>query len=136
MSLDIGSKTIGLAISDESQTIASPLEIINRVGFAKDMVKLQALLDKHQIVGLVVGLPLLDDGQEGVQCEKIRKVMKRIDDVLGLPFVFWDESHSSSAAEAAMLAADMSREKRGKAIDKLAAAYFLQGYLESVIIKR
>lgn len=130
MGLDLGAKTIGLAVSDTLFKIATPLETIRRRKFAQDAEKLLELETAHQIGALVVGLPLNMDGSEGPRAQAarafVRNLLQRGDRVV----VFWDERLSTAAVERTLLAADASRAKRAKVIDKMAAAYILQGYLD------
>ncbi|MGD9649936.1 MAG: Holliday junction resolvase RuvX [Dongiaceae bacterium] len=131
LGLDIGTKTIGIAVSDSRGKLASPVTTIHRQKLAKDIEALEKLIAEYKAEGLVLGLPLNMDGSEGPRCQSVRQFAKNIEPRIALPMVFWDERLSTSAVEREMIAADVSRAKRDKAIDKLAAAYILQGYLDA-----
>jgi putative Holliday junction resolvase len=130
--LDIGSKTIGIAVSDSALKVASPLTVLPRVKFAADMAKLQALLAERGIGGLVVGLPIGLDGREGPRSQSVRQFAANLLAVIDLPLAFWDERFSTLGAERPMKEAEMSHRRRGELIDKLAAAYILQGALDRI----
>ncbi len=132
LGLDMGSKTIGIAMSDSMQMIASPMKTINRKGkFAADLAELKAIIDEHNIGGLVVGYPINMDGSEGPRCQSTRQFVKNIQKQINIAIDLWDERMSSMAVERTMLEADISRQKRAKNIDKLAATYILQGFLDN-----
>ncbi len=131
LGLDLGTKTIGLALSDVGYMIASPLKTIARRKFSQDMAELSDIIQKHNVGALVLGLPVQMDGSEGPRAQATRsfaaEVLKRID----LPIAFWDERLSSSAVERMLTdEADLSRKRRAEVVDKAAAAYILQGALE------
>ena len=133
LGLDLGTKTIGMALSDVGYMIASPLSTIPRGKFAADMVALTAVLDKHNVGALVIGLPVQMDGLEGPRAQSARsfamEVMKRRD----LPIAFWDERLSTAAVQRMLTdEADMTRRRRAEVVDKAAAAYILQGALEGM----
>ncbi len=130
LGLDVGSKTIGLALSDTRRQIASPLETIRRRKLQQDLATLRALLQAHDIQALVIGLPVNMDGSEGPRAQSTRAFVRNIAPHFALPMVFWDERLSTLAAERVMLAADMSRKRRGALIDQMAATYILQGALD------
>jgi len=133
MGLDVGKKTVGLALSDTSLTVASPLETIRRTKFAKDAERLKELADMHGVGGLVIGLPVNMDGSEGPRCQGVRQFARNLDSRLPLPMAFWDERLSTAAVERMLIGeADASRKRRGELVDKLAAAYILQGMLDAV----
>lgn len=132
LGLDVGSKTIGLALSDRGWRIATPLETLKRTKFRKDLRALKALVTEHQIVGLVIGWPLNMNGSEGPRCQSTRSFAENIQEDLPLPICFWDERLSTVASERALLEADMSRKRREEVIDKMAASYILQGVLDSL----
>lgn len=133
LGLDLGTKTIGLALSDITYIVASPLVTIARRKFAQDAAELEALIAKHNVGALVLGLPVEMDGTEGTRAQSTRsfaaELLKRRD----LPLVFWDERLSTAAVERMLTAeADLSRKRRGEVVDKTAAAYILQGALEAM----
>lgn len=130
LSLDVGSKTIGLAIGDSALTIASPLETIRRKTFEQDYARLAEIIAEREVGGLVIGLPINMDGSEGKRCVETRKLAGDLLARADLPTIFWDERLSTAAVERAMIDADLSRGKRAKVVDKLAAAYILQGALD------
>lgn len=133
LGIDLGSKTIGLALSDSLRTIATPYETIRRGKFSKDVLQLKAMCYEHEIGGLVIGYPLNMDGSEGPRCQSTRAFIKNIEPHLGLPCVFWDERMSTSVVERMMTQeADMSRARRAELVDKLAASYILQGALDRI----
>ncbi|RAU23123.1 Holliday junction resolvase RuvX [Paramagnetospirillum kuznetsovii] len=131
MGLDLGTKTIGLALSDVSRTIATPFETIRRAKFTKDATDLLALVDKHGIGGLVLGLPVEMDGVEGARCQSARAFAANLMKLRDLPIAFWDERLSTAAVTRTLLEADSSRARRAEVVDKMAAAYILQGLLDS-----
>lgn len=131
LGLDIGSKTIGLATSDLLGMIATPLETIRRSKFSKDIEALRHIVSEHNIQGFVLGLPVNMDGTEGSRCQSIRSFARNLGEHFDYPIHFWDERLSTAAVERTMLEADISRQKRAENVDKLAAAYILQGYLDA-----
>lgn len=130
LGLDVGSKTIGLALSDSNRTVATPLETIRRTKFTKDAEHLFSLIDEHRIGALVIGLPVNMNGTEGPRCQSVRQFAANLLKLRNIPIVFWDERWSTAAAERALLEADASRRKRADVIDKVAASYILQGALD------
>lgn len=130
MGLDLGTKTIGLALSDVGCTIASPLATIRRTKFQQDAAALLAHADKHGVAGLVLGLPINMDGTEGPRAQATRAFARNLAGLTALRIAFWDERLSTAAAERMLIAADRSRAKRAELIDKIAAAYILQGALD------
>ena len=132
LGLDVGRKTIGLALSDVTLTIASPLETIRRKRFGDDAERLGRLIGEYGVGALVIGLPINMDGSEGRRCQSVRafaaNLMARID----IDTCFWDERLSTRAAERMLIDADVSRQRRGELIDKAAAAYILQGALDFI----
>ena len=128
--LDLGTKTIGLALSDPGRHIASPLETIRRVKFTPDAARLRLLCETHRIGGLVVGLPLNMDGSEGPRAQSTRAFVRNLSVILPLPHVFFDERLSTAVVTRALIEADASRARRSQLVDKLAAAYILQGCLD------
>lgn len=131
LGVDLGTKTIGLALSDTSRTVASPLETIRRVKFSIDVERFFALMDEHGIAGIVLGLPMNMDGTSGPRVQATRafasEVLKRRD----LSLTYWDERLSTAAVTRMMIDADMTRARRAELVDKLAATYILQGYLDA-----
>jgi len=133
LGLDLGTKTIGVAISDISLMIASPLTTINRTKFTQDYAALEKIMAERQVGGLVIGLPVEMDGGEGPRAQSARsfaeEVLKRRD----LPITFWDERLSTAAVQRMLTdEADLSRKRRAEVVDKTAAAYILQGMLDSL----
>ena len=132
LGLDLGTKTIGLALSDLERQIATPLETIQRVKFGLDAAALLKIAQKHQVSGLVIGLPLNMDGTEGPRVQSTRAFVRNLAPLTDLPIVFWDERMSTLAVTRTLLDADASRAKRAAVVDKMAAAYILQGFLEAL----
>jgi len=130
LGLDLGEKTIGLALSDTRLTVATPLETLKRGKFSADAAKLEELIGKHGVGGLVVGLPLNMDGSEGPAAQSARAFARNFAARSALPIVLWDERLSTAAVTRDMIAADASRKRRAAAVDKIAAAYILQGALD------
>ncbi len=130
MGIDLGTKTIGLAISDVERRLASPLETLKRVKFTPDAQKLLELATKFEIVGLVIGLPLNMDGTEGPRVQATRAFLRSLAPLTDLPFVFWDERLSTAAVLRSLIEQDASRAKRAEVVDRMAAAYILQGALD------
>lgn len=130
MGLDLGSKTIGVAVSDGLRLTATGLETIKRRKFTLDAARLAEIAADRAIAGIVLGLPRNMDGSEGPRCQATRAFARNLAAPLPLPLAFWDERLSTVAAERALLEADSSRKRRAEVIDKLAAAYILQGALD------
>jgi putative Holliday junction resolvase len=130
LGLDVGSKTIGLAISDSSLRVASPLSTIRRAKFATDAQEINQIIAERGIGGLVIGLPIAMDGSEGPRCQSVRQFGANLLGVIDLPVAFWDERFSTIGAERPLREAEMSHRRRADVIDKLAAAYILQGALD------
>ncbi|MGB3808849.1 MAG: Holliday junction resolvase RuvX [Parvibaculum sp.] len=130
MGLDLGSKTIGLALTDVTLTVASPLETIRRTKFSADVARLLALAAEHQVGGFVVGLPVNMDGTEGPAAQSARAFARNLEKLSPLPLAFWDERMSTAAVTRTLIEADTSRARRAEVVDKMAAAYILQGALE------
>ena len=133
LGLDLGTKTIGLALSDVGRQIASPLETIRRVKFQADAAALLRIAEKHAIAGLVIGLPLNMDGTEGPRVQSTRAFVRNLAPLTSLPIVFWDERMSTLAVTRTLLDADASRARRAEVVDKMAAAYILQGALDRLM---
>jgi putative Holliday junction resolvase len=130
MGLDLGTRTIGVAVSDTSRRVASPLETIRRTKFGADAAALLARVAERRIGGLVLGLPRNMDGSEGPRCQSVRAFARNLAGLTELPITFWDERLSTVAAERALLEADASRARRAEVIDHVAAGYILQGLLD------
>ena len=130
--LDLGEKTIGIAIGDPGHKVASPLTTIRRTKFTKDATELLRIVDQRQIGGLVIGLPLNMDGTEGPRCQSVRQFAANLMQLRDLPIAFWDERLSTMAVTRGMIEADLSRAKRAKVVDRSAAAFILQGALDSL----
>ncbi len=130
MGLDLGTKTIGLALSDITRTIATPLQTIRREKFITDIEILLQLAKEHDVSALVIGLPFNLDGSEGPRAQATRAFARNLGQHTELPLVFWDERLSTVAVERTLLEADASRKRRAEVIDKMAAAYILQGALD------
>ncbi|MCF7700414.1 Holliday junction resolvase RuvX [Loktanella sp. M215] len=130
--LDLGTVTIGVAVSDVLRGVATPLETIRRKKFGIDAAALLALCDRRQIAGLVLGLPLNMDGSEGPRCQATRAFARNLEKLTPLPITYWDERLSTVAATRALLEADASRKRRAEVIDHVAAAYILQGALDRI----
>ncbi len=133
MGLDVGSKTIGLALSDPSLTVATPMDTIRRRKFTRDAEALIGIFERQSVGGLVVGLPVGMDGTEGPACQSVRQFGANLSAKTDLPMTFWDERLSTSAVERFLTdEADLSRRRRAQLVDKMAAAYILQGALDSL----
>ena len=132
MGLDVGSKTIGLALSDTRVVIASPLETIRRRRFREDIAALFALIDRHEVGGLVIGLPLRMEGGDGPRTQSVRQFARNLLAVREMPVAFWDERLSTAAVTREMIAHDMTRKRRAEIVDRVAAAYILQGCLDAM----
>ena len=127
--IDLGTKTIGLALCDAGRRIASPLETIRRVKFTPDVARLRFLCETHAVGGLVIGLPLSLDGTDSPRTQSVRAFARNLDG-LGLPLLLWDERWSTAAVTRTLISADASRARRKELVDKLAASYFLQGAID------
>jgi len=133
MGLDLGSKTIGLALSDAGLAIASPLQTLKRTKFTADAAALKRLIDEHGVGGLVLGLPVNMDGSEGPRCQSTRQFATNLLGKFDIPLAFQDERLSTAAVERMLTdEADMTRRRRGAVVDKLAAAWILQGALDAL----
>ena len=130
MGLDLGTKTIGVAVSDGLRFAATPVETIRRSKFTKDAERLLVLIAENAITGIVIGLPLNMDGSEGPRVQSTRAFVRNLAQKTDLPVAFWDERLSTAAVTRTLIEADMSRAKRSTVVDKLAAAYILQGALD------
>lgn len=132
MGLDLGEKTIGVATSDLTRAIATPVETILRKKFTLDAARLIAIIAAENIGLIVLGLPINMDGSEGLRCQSTRSFARNFARLSPVPVVFWDERLSTAAVERMLIAADASRRKRDQVIDKLAAAWILQAALDSL----
>jgi len=128
--LDLGEKTIGVAISDRFRSVATPLETIRKKKFTLDAVRLQEILADREVSGIVLGLPRNMDGSEGPRCQATRAFARNFDRLWDGAIGFWDERLSTVAAERALLEADTTRKRRAEVIDHVAASYILQGALD------
>ena len=135
LGLDLGSKTIGLAISDGDRKLASPLETLRRSKFTADAEALLRILEERRVGGLILGLPVNMDGSEGPRAQSTRQFARNLTDLAGLtlPIAFWDERLSTAAVQRLLIEeADMTRKRRAEVVDKMAAAYILQGALDAL----
>ncbi|NPD13712.1 Holliday junction resolvase RuvX [Xinfangfangia sp. D13-10-4-6] len=128
--LDLGTKTIGVALSDLRRAVATPTKVIRREKFTLDAAQLLELLAQREIRGIVLGLPLNMDGSEGPRVQSTRAFARNLEKLTPLPIGYWDERLSTVAAERALLEADASRKRRKEVIDAVAAGYILQGALD------
>ena len=128
--LDLGDKTIGVAISDLRRSVATPYQVIRRVKFTVDATALLDLLKAREVGGIVLGLPLNMDGSEGPRVQSTRAFARNLAGLTDLPLTFWDERLSTVAATRALIEADMSRKRRSEVVDQVAAGYILQGALD------
>jgi len=130
LGLDVGSKTVGLALSDVTRSIATPYETLKRTKFTADARKIAAIVAQEGVGGLVIGLPLNLDGSEGPRAQSTRAFARNLSAHIGLPITFWDERLSTAAVERHLIEAHASRKRRAEVIDRMAAAYILQGALD------
>ena len=130
--LDVGTKTIGVAVCDAGWSFATPDKTIIRTQFTADLAAIQAFVTAQSIVGLVVGLPLNMDGSDSPRTQSTRAFARNLAP-LGLPLLLWDERWSTAAVERAMIAADVSRAKRAERVDSAAAAFILQGAIDALV---
>ena len=128
--LDVGTKTIGIAVSDRSRRIASPRETIRRTRFGPDAARLLEIARGDNAAGVVIGLPISMDGSEGPRAQSTRAFARNLAGLTELPIAFWDERLSTAVVERMLIEADRSRARRAEIVDKLAAAYILQGALD------
>ena len=136
LSLDIGDKTIGIAVSDPLGLTAQGIKTIRRTSNKNDIAELGDLISTYEVDTLVIGLPKHMNGTEGERCELVRKFASKVQAVYPeVKQIFWDERLSTVAAEKSLIAADVSRKKRRRVIDKMAAVYILQGYLDGLSIR-
>ena len=130
--LDVGTKTIGTALCDSGWTIASPAGLIRRAKFGKDLAALQALATEQAVAGIVIGLPLNLDGTDSPRTQSVRAFARNLEEPLGLPVLLWDERWSTQAVTRTLIDADASRARRAELVDKMAAAYILQGAIDAL----
>lgn len=137
MGLDLGTETIGVAVSDAGLSIATPVETIRRTKFKADSERLKALVEERQAGALVYGLPVNMDGTEGPRCQSVREFAREFDKRCPRPYAFWDERLSTAAVQRMLIdEADMSRKRRAEVVDRAAAAYILQGALNALAQRR
>jgi putative Holliday junction resolvase len=132
LGLDVGTKTIGMALSDTTLLVATPYDTIRRKRFRDDAQRLLAEIDKHKAGAVVIGLPLALDGRDSPRTQGVRQFARNLMAARDLPVAFWDERMSTAAVERQMIEADMTRQRRAEIIDKVAAAYILQGLLDRI----
>lgn len=130
LGLDVGTKTIGLALSDTRRMVATPLRTIHRTRFKADAAQVLGEVDALGVGALAVGLPIALDGRESPRSQSVRQFARNLLEIRDLPVVFWDERLSTAAVERAMIEADLTRRRRSEIIDRTAAAYILQGLLD------
>ena len=130
--LDVGTKTIGTALCDAGWSFASPAILVNRTKFTADKAQLATLIRQQSVRGIVIGLPLNMDGSDSPRTQSVRAFARNLDG-LNLPIFLWDERWSTVAVERQMIAEDLSRAKRAERVDKLAAAYILQGAIDALV---
>ncbi len=133
LGLDLGAKTIGMALSDLRRRVASPMDTVKRRKFTQDAERLERVIAENEVVGVVLGLPVLMDGAEGPRCQSTRQFASNLSKRIGPPISFWDERLSTAAVERMMIdEMDLTRKRRSEVVDKLAAAYILQGALDAL----
>ncbi len=132
LGFDVGSKTLGMALSDTRLVIASPHSTLKRGKFSELAARVSALAKAESVGGIVIGLPVNMDGSEGPRCQSVRQFQTNLEAVLDLPMAFWDERLSTTAVIRTMIDADLSRQRRKEVVDKMAAAYILQGALDAI----
>ena len=130
LGLDVGRKTIGIAVSDTGLMVATPMTTVRRTKLKTDLDALRNIVAENHIGGLVLGLPVNMDGSEGRRCQSVRRFAAEIKKPLALPLALWDERLSTVAVTRALTDAGMSRRRRDEVVDEMAAAYILQGALD------
>jgi putative Holliday junction resolvase len=130
LGLDVGSKTVGLALSDVTCSIATPYETLRRTKFTADAKKIAGIVEAMGVGGLVIGMPYNLDGSEGPRAQSTRAFARNLAAHVHVPMAFWDERFSTAAVERHLIEADASRKRRAEVIDRMAAAYILQGALD------
>lgn len=136
LGLDLGTKTIGMALSDVDRRIATPLDTVRRTKFKADAQELLAHVARHGVAALVIGLPLNMDGSEGPRVQSTRAFARNMSGLTPIPILYWDERLSTAAVTRTLIEADASRARRGEVVDKMAAAYILQGLLDRLAAMR
>jgi len=130
LGLDVGTKTIGMALSDVTRSVATPFDTIRRSKFTADAKTIREVVEKNQVGALVIGFPLNLDGSEGPRAQSTRAFARNLAAHVEVPMVFWDERLSTAAVERHLIEADASRKRRAEVVDRMAAAYILQGALD------
>jgi putative Holliday junction resolvase len=130
LGLDVGTKTVGLALSDVTRAIATPYHTLRRTKFTEDAKSIRAEIEKNDVGALIIGLPLNLDGSEGPRAQSTRAFARNLAAQVSLPIAFWDERLSTAAVERHLIEADATRKRRAQVIDRMAAAYILQGALD------
>lgn len=130
LGLDVGTKTIGLALSDVTRSIATPYDTIRRTKFTIDAKALASIVDDMEVGALIIGLPINLDGSEGPRAQSTRAFARNLGNHIAVPMAFWDERLSTAAVERHLIEADASRKRRAEVVDRMAAAYILQGALD------
>ena len=130
LGLDVGTKTIGMALSDVTRSVATPFDTIRRTKFTADAKTIREVVEKNQVGALVIGFPLNLDGSEGPRAQSTRAFARNLAAHVMVPMVFWDERLSTAAVERHLIEADASRKRRAEVIDRMAASYILQGALD------
>ena len=130
LGLDVGTKTIGMALSDVTRSVATPYHTVRRTKFTEDAKAIEATIEEHEIGAVVIGLPLNLDGSEGPRAQSTRAFARNLAARIAVPILFWDERLSTAAVERHLIEADASRQRRAEVIDRMAAAYILQGALD------
>lgn len=130
LGVDLGAKTIGLALSDVERRIATPLETLKRSKFTPDAKRISEIVARFEIGAILFGLPLNMDGSEGPRAQATRAFARNLAPLVAVPLLFWDERLSTMAVTRTLLDADASRSRRAELVDKMAAAYILQGFLD------
>lgn len=130
LGLDVGTKTIGMSLSDVTRSVATPYHTVRRTKFTEDAKAIEAAIEEHDIGAVVIGLPLNLDGSEGPRAQSTRAFARNLAARIAVPILFWDERLSTAAVERHLIEADASRKRRAEVIDRMAAAYILQGALD------
>jgi putative Holliday junction resolvase len=130
LGLDVGTKTIGMALSDVTRSVATPYDTIRRTKFTADAKTIGEVVEKNQVGAVVIGFPLNLDGSEGPRAQSTRAFARNLAAHVTVPMVFWDERLSTAAVERHLIEADASRKRRAQVVDRMAAAYILQGALD------
>ena len=130
LGLDLGTKTIGMALSDVTRSIATPYDTVRRTKFTEDAKVIQEAVEEHRVGAVVIGLPINLNGSEGPRAQSTRAFARNLGALIAVPMVFWDERLSTAAVERHLIEAGASRKRRAQVIDRMAAAYILQGALD------